>query len=139
MKTTLPSGLEVELRPTSLFVLLKTGKIPAAFTPMVKAMVAGKQPSADDLEKQMKDLDTITEFASFYVDFAKMAMVSPKLVEGEAGEGEVSMMDLTDSDFVFIFIFTQKAKAADVEPFRGEGGEPDKAIGDGEDVQPPAE
>ena len=134
IETILPSGLKVKLRPISLVTLLGAGKVPGSFITMIKAIVAERGMDPDEIKAVLASEGDLADFASFYLEYAKMAVISPKLVEDNPGDGEVSLYDLTDSDFVTIFVTTQKAKAADTKLFLEGGGKTDKAAGDDESM-----
>ena len=138
---TLPSGLEVETREVSLFALIGTGQIPNALLPMLRGFISGGQVEADEMRDALADLDSMQEFVRFFIEYAKRAMVKPKLVEGDPGPGEVNLFDLSDTDYVALFYHSQAGpneKVAEVAPFRQEREADGRSGGDGPPVAPPA-
>ena len=134
---TLPSGLEVQLREVSLFALIHTGQIPNALLPVVQGMAAGTQPDPKEIEASLAAEGAIQQYVSFFINYAKRAMVSPVLVDEDPGEGEISIWDLSDNDYVSLFAQSQLSeRVVDVAPFRDERGVDDESGGNGSPLEP---
>lgn len=139
---TLPSGLEVELRDVSLFALIHTGQIPNSLLPMVRGMAAGSAPDPREIEASLAAEGAIQQYVSFFIHYAKRAMVTPRLVDDDPSEGEISIWDLTDTDYVALFARSQLAdkteEVGELAPFRPERGGDDAGGGDGPPMEPAA-
>jgi hypothetical protein len=138
---TLPSGLEVETREVSLFALIGTGQIPNALLPAIRGFLSGGEVDQDEVKDALKDPESMQEFVAFFLNYAKRAMVKPKLVESDPGPGELSFFDLSDTDYVALFYYSQakaNAQVGELVPFRDEPGADARGSGDGAPLAPPA-
>lgn len=88
---TLPSGLEVEVQPVSMQAFMRTN-IPDTLTPVVSSLFE---------TSMIPPAKTLMDYRAFYdlLDIvASCAIVSPRVVQGEAGEGEISVTELDEDD-----------------------------------------
>ena len=104
----LPSGVVVKLTTPSLFVMVKSGKIPSD---MLQASVRIQQgrPEKNDMKDSIKMFEKLA-IASF---------MKPRMVELDPKEDEITPDDLTDEDKLFIFYRTQ-GEAKGLNRFRNE-------------------
>lgn len=108
MPVELPSGNVPLLRKPQLLAMMKLGQIP---NPLLELAVAAVNGGAST------DFAKTAEFIDFLVS---AAFVEPRVVlEGEPGEGELSIGEITDQDKTFVVNWTQRETRA-VEPFRSE-------------------
>lgn len=131
----LPSGIEVTTKEISLFALIHTGQIPNALLPLIKAGIAGTRVDPKEIEKTLQQDGALAQYVSFFIEYAKRCVVSPKIVEGDPGLEEINIFDLSDNDYVALFarsqFATKQAEAAELKPFRKEPGSDDQGGGHG--------
>lgn len=105
--------------------MMKSGQIPN--TLLAAAASAVGEQASPDYAKTAELIEFITI----------VAFVEPKVVQGVAADGELSIDDVSDADKTFIMTWSQQEARA-LEPFRGERPGTPSGV-DGGDVRREAE
>lgn len=113
-----PSGNVARLRQVSIINMIAFGRIPNALLETAKEFAG---PGVD-INERVNDPEQFAEFVRFTHFVAEQAFVEPRLVidpQQEPQEGEISILDLSDGDLMFVVNWTQ-GRARSLEPFRAE-------------------
>lgn len=107
---TLPSGLEVKLRPATVTDFLLSGEVPDTLTPMLKILDGSANSSEDEyLELMIKIAPLVNAIAAFVT-------IEPKFsLEPKGDETDIMVMPGDDRLFIFNMVMGQ---GDDLKPFR---------------------
>lgn len=99
---TLPSGNVAKLKPVALDSLLLAGRIPDMLTPIVAKMLWADEGTETD------QIAEVVEMAKGFADLVNLIIpavfVEPVVIaEGEPGEGEITLDDISFEDKVTVF------------------------------------
>jgi hypothetical protein len=99
---TCPSGEEVEIRRTSIYALVMTGRIPEALSGAVLDLAGSK---SDGLTPDKVSPDTLQSLPKVIDALLVASVISPQVVLDGADEekDEINVRDVPDSDRMFLF------------------------------------
>ena len=129
----LPSGAIVMARRPGIETWLLRGRIPERLSGIVLAL------TGDEQQRRPLTMDEQAELGRFNREVVVATVVSPRVVEGAAGDGEISYAEIPDVDAEYILAWAQRgAEVASLESFRERAGLSAAGTG-GEDVRAAAE
>lgn len=108
----LPSGIVVSLKKPNLSQLIVTGDIPSDLMSLALGKEALDDLSPEGIKKGLKLIDLLV----------KHSIVSPKVVDKDAGDDEILIADLSEEDKSFIVGDAQK-EVGNLKSFRSQQGE----------------
>ncbi len=127
----LPSGMVVRaVRPDPETWMLH-GRLPTSLAAAIKA-------AKDNGAAEAPSDDQILAFGRFYHDVIVTAVVRPRIVAADPGDGEIAYAEIPGEDLDFIYKWaTRQAEVADLASFRAHRR--DAGAGDhGQDLRPAA-
>jgi hypothetical protein len=128
----LPSGAVVMARRPGLETWMLRGRIPERLSGIVLALTG-------EGERRQLTVEEQAELGRFNREVVIATVVSPQVVEGAAGEGEISYGEIPDVDAEYLLAWAQRgAEVASLETFRERAGLSSAGPG-GQDVRPEAE
>lgn len=109
------TGMVVRIRAVDVSHLVKLGQIPNLLMPLINQMIDDTDGSYRENRDEAKKTpaEQMKEERTLYEEFARLAIIEPKVVIGEAqNDDEVSLNDLSHNDLSFIFYsINQPARA----------------------------
>lgn len=132
---TLPSGLEARVGGVDPELLLRLGRIPDGLTPLVAAMLDGREDTDEFRPKTQAELLERFEFISAV---AISALKEPRVVEDPQTDDEIALEHLELGDRIFL-LNTLGAPLRQLERFRDEQARALEAVADEPADAPAAE
>lgn len=122
---TLPSGLVVEARRTSLETIVRSGNVPNSLLPLVeKALNKGSSIDVEELVGDEVDMDKVADMMNMVDELVVASVANPQVHSIPEDEDDrddellyVDEMDEEDKLFIFQWVI---GGTSDLEQFRGE-------------------
>lgn len=113
----LPSGVVARIRPVTMELFARQGKIPDSLTRALIEVTDAATPIQDKRyeyeqrpgeSRQEWEVNVARESIEFGDEIIYAAFVEPKVVSGEPGEGEISILQIDPADRKYIISFYNK-------------------------------
>lgn len=123
----LPSGARIKVKSAKLYPLLTANLLPMATLENVSKgkFVSGEREPQERTEERINQLRDTVQAMGKMADLIIRVVIEPRIIkDGEAGEGEIHIVDIPDDDLKFLFSYILRAKEAEeLSPFpSGEAG-----------------